>query len=79
MNNLNVAKIQLNGKPYKISDGTNNQIIMSQSSGALTIGSRNTFTWNDRLVLTAGDILKIAFTGNSADVWVSYIEQNWST
>jgi len=30
MNNLNVAKIQLNGDPYEISDGTNlNELLNS--------------------------------------------------
>tara|TARA_R100000458_G_scaffold53701_1_gene56216 strand:- start:351 stop:701 length:351 start_codon:yes stop_codon:yes gene_type:complete len=38
-----------------------------------------TFAWNDKFVISGTDILKVE-TGDSAnvDVWISYIEQDWS-
>jgi len=43
------------------------------------IGAKETFVWNDRLVLTAGD--KIYFIGNASSnyhIWYSFIDQDWT-
>jgi len=43
------------------------------------ITTNQTYVYNDRLVLTSGDILKINAEGSSAmDVYYSYIDQDWS-
>ena len=43
------------------------------------LGASSTFVWNDKFVLQGTDILKVE-TGGSAnvDVWVSYIDQDWT-
>jgi len=43
------------------------------------IAANETFVWNDKIVLTAGDALKVT-TDNAANVsvWYSYIVQNWT-
>ena len=45
------------------------------------VGNRDTFVWNDKLILTGGDILKITMYSAGAgtsDVWCSYIDQDWT-
>ena len=43
------------------------------------IGSLQTFTWNDKFVMVGTDILRVsAVTSASFDVWVSYIDQDFS-
>mgnify|MGYP001174298429 FL=1 len=44
-----------------------------------TIGSNQTFVWNDRFVLQAGDSLRINGVGSgTCDVNYSFIDQDWS-
>jgi len=44
-----------------------------------SIGAKETFVWNDRLVLVGTDELKIyTATAGDMDVWVSYIDQDWT-
>ena len=44
-----------------------------------TIGSHDTFVWNDRFVLQAGDSLRINGVGSgTCDVNFSFIDQNWT-
>jgi len=62
----------------KIHDGSNDNHLMLQDSGALRLPARETYIHDTRLVLTAGDELKVAFSGDYATVWVSYIDQDWS-
>ena len=61
-----------------VNDGSNEINIVSQNASGTIIPAFGTFIYNDRLVLTAGDTLKIAFTGDYAELWVSYIDQDWS-
>ena len=61
-----------------VNDGTNDIDILTQHANTVTIPERGTYVHSDRIVLTAGDILKVHFGGNSADIWVSYIDQDWS-
>ena len=61
-----------------VNDGSNDINIVSSNASGTTIPAYGTFIYSDRLVLTAGDALKIAFTGDYAELWVSYIDQDWS-
>ena len=56
------------------------QITTSGTDGATEITANQTFVWNDKFVLTAGDILKIQELSDNgpSTYWVSYIEQDWS-
>ena len=45
------------------------------------IGVNGTFVYSEKLVLTGGDLLQVKFGGSgtiTGDVWVSYIDQDWS-
>jgi len=42
-----------------------------------SISGASSFVWNDRLVMTAADILKISSTSTDFELYVSYIDQNW--
>ena len=54
--------------------GNTTEILRDQS-----IGAKETFIWNDRLVLVGTDELYIkTATAGDMDVWVSYIDQDWS-
>ena len=61
-------------------DGSDDREIFQLVAGATgALDKRATFVWNDKFVLTAGDILKIQEDGSgSIEYWVSYIEQDWS-
>jgi len=61
-----------------IHDGSNDINIMAQNSGGLRIPAYETYVHDTKMVLTAGDTLKIAFSGDYAEVYVSYIDQDWS-
>ena len=61
-----------------INDGSNDILIMVQNSGALRIPAYSTYVHDTRMVLTAGDTLKVAFSGDYAEVYVSYIDQDWT-
>jgi len=61
-------------------DGSSDRKILQKVAGATgALDKRATFVWNDKFVLTAGDILKIQEDGSgSIEYWVSYIEQDWT-
>ena len=43
------------------------------------IGARETFIWNDKIVLVGGDNLKVALVASgNLDCHISYIDQDWS-
>jgi len=44
----------------------------------IAIGARETFVWNDKIVLVGTDKLNIYNTGSNLDIWVSYIDQDWT-
>ena len=65
MNNLNVAKIQLNGDPYEINDGTNlnallNKLKIQKNKVAIEVNGeiieKNKYT---NLILNKGDKVEI--------------------
>ena len=65
MNNLNVAKIQLNGDPYEINDGTNlnellNKLKIQTNKVAIEVNGeiieKNKYT---NLILSKGDKVEI--------------------
>ena len=37
-----------------------------------------TYVWSDKLVLTAGDIVKVTCSAADHDVYISYIDQDWT-
>ncbi len=43
-----------------------------------TLPAKSTFVWNDRVVLSGTDHLEIYTTAGNCDIWVSYIDQDWS-
>ena len=43
-----------------------------------TLPAKSTFVWNDRIVLTGTDHLEIYTTAGNCDIWVSYIDQDWT-
>jgi len=55
--------------------GTDIYLLSSQA-----ITSEQTFIWSDKLILTGTDRLhaRTASSGN-VDVWITYIDQDWST
>ena len=65
MNNLNVAKIQLNGDPYEVNDGTNlnellNKLKIEKNKVAIEVNGeiveKNKYT---NLILNKGDKVEI--------------------
>ncbi len=71
-----------------ISDSKFNLSVLPDGGSALylfighPISNENTFMINDKFVLTGGDVLKLVITSASAtataDVWLSYIDQDFS-
>ena len=61
----------------KIHDGSADRTILAKTSNSSRLGTHATFVYNDRLVLTAGDILKIEVV-QQVTYYISYIEQDWS-
>ena len=53
--------------------GTDLRIVTNQS-----LPSDGTFTFNDKLVLTGTDKLKVYNTAGAVDWYVSYIDQDWT-
>ena len=45
---------------------------------AQTIPSEGTYIWDNKMVMTGADILKVTCTASDHDVYVSYVEQDWS-
>jgi len=43
-----------------------------------SIGARQTFVFNEKFVLTAGDIFRIHSSSTNHDVYIAYIDQDWS-
>jgi hypothetical protein len=72
-----------------LSDVTFNLFIAPDGGSALyllinqDIPAYGTFIFSDKIVLTGGDVLKLqpASVGSTADcdIWVSYIDQDWTT
>ena len=60
-------------------DGTADRTIASKIIGYNGgLAAKETFVYNDKLVLYPADILKIQEDGSgSFYYWVSYIDQNW--
>lgn len=48
----------------------------------VSVGPANTFVWNDKLVLHAGDSLgfrnNTGDSGDAFDIYISFIDQDWS-
>ena len=61
-----------------INDGSNDINIITQNAGGTLIPAYQSFVYNEKLVMTAGDALSVAFGGDYAEVWVSYIDQDWT-
>ena len=66
-----------NGKKWWIwLDLSGTEIKFNQNVG---LNARQTFAWDDRIVLHPGDILKIEATASSNfDIFYSYIDQDWT-
>ena len=60
---------------FFIHDGSQDRSIFSQQS----IPSHGTFVWDNKLVATAGDIIKVqAHAAEDCEYYISYIDQDWS-
>ena len=57
-------------------DGSNDCNIITWG-GDTTIPTNETFVWNDKFVITASDVLKVCFGGSDADIYVTYIDQEF--
>jgi len=59
---------------FWVNDGTNViRMLFDQS-----IGEKETFVMNDRIVLVAGDALLLEASGGNIDAHCSFIDQDWS-
>ena len=71
---------------YEVENTTTNGIIMTSFNGTnwinilrQPVGQKETFVWNDRIVLYPGDKLAVeALIANDIEIWYSYIKQDWS-
>ena len=54
--------------------GSNQIVIFTEQS----IAAKDTFVWNDRLVLTGTDKLEVYNTAGNMDWFISYIDQDWT-
>ena len=71
---------------YEVENTTTNGIIMTSYNGTnwinilrQPVGQKETFVWNDRIVLYPGDKLAVeALIANDIEIWYSYIKQDWS-
>ena len=61
---------------YGATDGTGQFELMGD--GQTNVGAAETFVWNDKVVLTGEDHLVMSNSGTHADVWVSYIDQDFT-
>ncbi len=62
-----------------INDGSAN-IEITNGNGATYIPGNSTFVYSDKIVMTAGDVMTIIERDATAvSVWISYIDQDWST
>ena len=69
-------------------DGTSGKVLLMgfQPNGSgdcwliadYPIGGRETFVYNEKFVLTAGDVFRIYSDSTNHDVYVAYIDQDWS-
>jgi len=59
---------------FTLVDGSGSFYIQS----AQTIASHDCFVWNDKLVITETDILKVYCTSTSHDIYCSYIDQEFA-
>ena len=55
--------------------GTNQIILMNNGTSLPAYG---TFVWNDKIVLTGTDKLECYSSAGNVDIYVSYIDQDWS-
>ena len=74
--NIIFHNVTTNEEVLKMWVETNSQDIFLLK--AETLSSKETYIWNEKIVLEGGDILAVGTT-NSAniDVWYSYIDQSW--
>ena len=47
------------------------------NTGDTQITRYGTFVWNDKIVLSAGDEIRVYTNQDSMDIFISYIDQNW--
>jgi hypothetical protein len=60
---------------FYIHDGTQDRSIFYQQN----IPSYGTFVWDNRLIVTAGDLIKVqAHSAEDCEYYISYIDQDWS-
>jgi len=57
-------------------DGSGQYELMGD--GFANVPAQETFVWNDKFVLTGTDHLVLTNSGSHADIWVSYIDQDWT-
>ena len=57
----------------RLNDGTNDiNLVLNHS-----VGNQETFVFSDKIILTAGDILKVENTSTNGDWWITYIDQHF--
>ena len=64
------------GLRVDISASGSNQVVLMNNGTSLP--AYGTFIWNDRIVLTGTDKLEVYSTAGNVDIYVSYIDQDWS-
>ena len=55
--------------------GSNQVVLMNNGTSLPAYGS---FVWNDKIVLTGTDKLEVYSSAGNVDIYVSYIDQDWS-
>ena len=64
------------GLRVDVSAAGSNQIVLMNNG--TTLPAYGTFVWNDKIVLTGTDKLEVYATPGNVDVYVSYIDQDWT-
>ena len=79
---LNITWAEEGGNPegiglrVDISAAGSNQVVLMNNGTSLP--AYETFIWNDRIVLTGTDKLEVYSTAGNVDIYVSYIDQDWT-
>jgi len=61
-----------------LNDGSTN-VQLTNGQGGSEVPGWGTFVYNDRIVLMSGDSISvIERDGGALDVWISYIDQDWT-
>tara|TARA_R100000781_G_scaffold71236_1_gene44655 strand:+ start:4007 stop:4357 length:351 start_codon:yes stop_codon:yes gene_type:complete len=47
-------------------------------NGGTNLPADSTFVFNEKVVLHPGDVLKVGANPSGFDVWLSYLDQDWS-